>query len=174
MTGLDRQTDQIMSICCFVTDAQLNIYDHTPFEAIIHLEQETLDSMGDWCTDTHGKTGLTAACLKSTTTAQEAAAQLLKYIRLHVPQERTALLAGNSVHADKDFLSKEPYNVVLEHLHYRILDVSSIKEAVRRWAPEDILQQVLTKRNLHRAREDILESIQEARFYRSLFQALRL
>ena len=169
MTGLNRQHDHIMSICCFVTDAQLNLRDNTGFEATIHHDKEILDGMDDWCRNTHGRSGLTEACLKSTTTAQEAAQGLLTYIRRYVPQERKALLAGNSVHADKDFLSKEPYDAVIKHLHYRILDVSSLKEAALRWAPEEILKLVPPKRNLHQAREDILDSIQEAKFYRNAF-----
>ena len=166
MTGLDRQHDQIMSICCFITDADLTLRDDQGFEAIIRHDRGTLDCMDDWCKATHGRTGLTEACLKSTTTAEDAAQALLAYIRRYVPQERKALLAGNSVHADKDFLSKSPYDAVLRHLHYRILDVSSIKEAALRWAPEEVLQRVPPKRNLHQAREDIQDSIDEAKFYR--------
>ena len=169
MTGLDLQKDNIMSICCLVTDANLNLYDEMGFEAVIHHDKAILDGMGDWCKTTHEKTGLTEACLKSTTTAEEAATGLLTYIRRYVPQARKALLAGNSVHSDKDFLRKKPYEPVIQHLHYRILDVSSIKEAALRWAPEEVLKQVPQKQNLHQAREDILESIREARFYRDAF-----
>ena len=79
------------------------------------------------------------------------------------------MLAGNSVHCDKEFLKKAPYDRVLEYLGYRILDVSSIKEAARRWAPVAILEQVPKKKGLHQAREDILESIDEARYYRDVF-----
>ena len=169
MTGLDRQLDQIMSVCCFITDADLNLLDDGGFEAIVKHDRSTLDRMDDWCTATHGRTGLTEACLNSTTTAEEAAQGLLTYIRRYVPEEREALLAGNSVHADKDFLSKSPYDIVIRHLHYRILDVSSIKEAALRWAPEEILKRVPQKRNLHQAREDIQDSIEEAKFYRDAF-----
>ena len=158
-----------MSICCFVTDADLNLLDDQGFEAVIRQDRNTLDRMDDWCKTTHGRTGLTDACLKSTTTAEEAAEGLLAYIRRHIPQEHKALLAGNSVHADKDFLSKSPYDAALRHLHYRILDVSSIKEAALRWAPEELLQRVPPKRNLHQAREDIQDSIDEAKFYRDAF-----
>jgi oligoribonuclease len=102
----------------------------------------------------------------STTSAAEAADSLLDYIRRHIPAERTALLAGNSVHADKAFLARGPYAKVLDYLHYRILDVSSIKEAARRWGSEELLRQVPVKREVHLARDDILESIEEMRFYR--------
>jgi oligoribonuclease len=169
MTGLDRQNDQIMSICCLVTDSHLNLYDNKGYEAIIQHDKETLEKMDTWCTETHGKTGLTEACLKSTTTATDAATGLLDYIKTYVPQPKTALLAGNSVHADKEFLSRTPYDIAIRHLHYRIFDVSTIKEAMLRWSPEEILKQVPKKKNLHQAREDIIESIEEAKFYRATF-----
>ncbi|KAF2712072.1 oligoribonuclease-like protein [Pleomassaria siparia CBS 279.74] len=166
MTGLDAESDTILSLACFVTDYNLNLLDEDGYEAVIHHSKEELGLMGEWCTKHHGDSGLTEACLKSTTTSDEAAEALLQYIRKHVPKSRTALLAGNSVHADKSFLVKAPYNTVIDHLHYRILDVSSIKEAARRWAPEKVLRKIPKKQMLHEARQDILESIEEARFYR--------
>lgn len=169
MTGLDTDTDTIMSLAAFVTDADLKILDEEGYEAIIHHSQEELDRMGEWCTKHHGQSGLTQSCLDSSTTAEEAAEGLLRYIKKYVPEGRTALLAGNSVHADKSFLVKPPYNAITEHLHYRILDVSSIKEAARRWAPKDALKRIPRKQMLHEARADILESIEEARFYREAF-----
>jgi oligoribonuclease len=84
-------------------------------------------------TEADGESGLTAAVIESTVTPQQAAEGLLAYIQRHVPEKGVALLAGNSVHADRAFLRKEPYRKILDHLHYRILDVSSIKEAARRW-----------------------------------------
>lgn len=169
MTGLDRQHDNIMSLACFITDARLNLLDPAGFEAVIHHQAAQLNRMDEWCTRTHGQSGLTSACLASTTTADDAAVGLLRYIRRWVPEPRTGLLAGNSVHCDKEFLAKKPFGVVLEYLHYRILDVSSIKEAVRRWAPVDMVGNVPMKKGVHQAREDILESIAEARFYRDTF-----
>lgn len=169
MTGLNPETDTIMSLAAFITDSNLNILDTTGYEAIIQHTQAQLSQMGEWCTSHHGASGLTAACLSSTTSAQEAATGLLTYIKKYVPEPRTALLAGNSVHADKAFLVKEPWGVVMEHLHYRILDVSSIKEAARRWAPKETLKRIPRKKMLHEARADILESIEEARFYREVF-----
>ncbi|CAO2647790.1 Nn.00g087120.m01.CDS01 [Neocucurbitaria sp. VM-36] len=158
-----------MSLAAFVTDADLNILDEEGYEAIIHHSKARLDGMGEWCIKHHGQSGLTQACLDSTTTAEEAAQGLLQYINRFVPQSRTALLAGNSVHADKSFLVRPPYNVVTDHLHYRILDVSSIKEAARRWAPKEVLNKIPRKQMLHEARADILESIEEARYYREAF-----
>jgi oligoribonuclease len=169
MTGLDTDNDTIMSLACFVTDADLNLLDEDGYEAVIHHSQEQLDAMGEWCTEHHGQSGLTRSCLDSSTTAEQAAEGLLTYIKKYVPERRTGLLAGNSVHADKSFLVKQPYKVVTDHLHYRILDVSTIKEAARRWAPKQTLQKIPRKQMLHEARADILESIEEARFYRETF-----
>lgn len=169
MTGLDYDNDTIMSIACFVTDSNLDLLDENGFETIIHHSKEELDTMGDWCKKHHGDSGLTQACLDSTTTPSQAANDLLRYIRTYVPRGRIALLAGNSVHADKAFLIKQPYKPIIDHLHYRILDVSSIKEAAKRWAPAEDLRKMPKKKNLHEARADILESIQEAKFYRETF-----
>ncbi|KAF2133150.1 oligoribonuclease-like protein [Dothidotthia symphoricarpi CBS 119687] len=169
MTGLDTDNDTIMSLAVFVTDSDLTVLDEEGYEAIIHHTKEELDRMGEWCTRHHGQSGLTQACLDSTTTPEEAAEGLLGYIKKYVPERRTGLLAGNSVHADKSFLVKPPYKIVTDHLHYRIMDVSSIKEAARRWAPKETLKKIPRKKMLHEARADILESIEEARFYREAF-----
>ncbi|KAF2444922.1 oligoribonuclease-like protein [Karstenula rhodostoma CBS 690.94] len=169
MTGLDPDNETIMSLACFITDHDLNILDEDGYEAIIHHSKKDLDRMGEWCTKHHGDSGLTEACIDSTTTAEQAAENLLQYIKKHVPNARSALLAGNSVHADKSFLVKQPYSVVTDYLHYRILDVSSIKEAARRWAPPEVLKKAPKKKMLHEARADILESIEEAKYYRSAF-----
>ena len=169
MTGLDPETETIMSLACFITDHELNLLDETGYEAIIHHSQEQMDAMGPWCKDHHGASGLTKACLSSSTTAETAADELLQYIQKHAPDRRRALLAGNTVHADKGFLVKKPWTKVIRHLHHRILDVSTLKEAARRWAPEEILKQSPQKAGKHEARPDILESIEEARFYRRMF-----
>jgi oligoribonuclease len=169
MTGLDADHDTIMSVACFITDYHLNLLDDTGFEAVIHHSKEDLDRMGEWCTKHHGDSGLTQACIDSTTSPTEAAEGLLAYIKKYVPRARIALLAGNSVHADKAFLVKAPYKPIIDHLHYRILDVSAIKEAANRWAPAEVLKEAPRKKNLHEARADILESIEEARFYRKAF-----
>ena len=169
MTGLDIDNDHIISISCFITDAQMNLLDDQGFDIVVHLDNSTLDGMGEWCTRTHSESGLIAASVTSTITPQAAAESLLQYIKKHVPKPKTGLLAGNSVHADKAFLRKPPYLAVMNHLHYRILDVSTIKEAARRWAPAEVLNEVPKKKGLHQAREDILESIEEAKFYRDVF-----
>ncbi|KAL4897144.1 ribonuclease H-like domain-containing protein [Aspergillus ambiguus] len=166
MTGLDPDTDRILQICCFVTDAQMNLLDETGFEVVIHQPANVLASMNAWCVDTHGRSGLTAAVQASTTTAETAAADLLQYIQRYVPEPRRGVLAGNSVHADKAFLTRGPYVTVMDWLHYRILDVSAIKEAARRWASDEFLARVPAKKEVHLARDDILESIAEMRYYR--------
>lgn len=167
MTGLDPRTDQILQICCFITDANLNLLEPRGFETVINVPQPILESMSQWCIDTHGRTGLTQRVQSSTVTPDSAAADLLAYIKQYVPKPRTALLAGNSIHADKAFLANGPYATVLEWLHYRIVDASTIKEVVRRWGGEELLARVPRKKEVHEAREDILESIEEMKFYRA-------
>ncbi|GAB7361978.1 hypothetical protein MBLNU230_g2015t1 [Neophaeotheca triangularis] len=169
MTGLDLSKDTIMSLACFVTDAQLNLLDPTGYETFIHHSQAQLDSMGEWCQSHHAASGLSAACLASTTTADTAATELLEYIQRFVPERKKALLAGNTVHADKAFLVQQPWTPVVKWLHHRLLDVSAIKEAARRWAPVETLKASPRKAGKHEAKADILESIEEARFYRRVF-----
>jgi oligoribonuclease len=174
MTGLNPEADSIMSLCCFITDSQLRLLDTKGWDATIHHPKARLDSMSEWCTRVHGASGLTAACISSTTTHHLAAEGLVAYVKRYIPEPRVGLLAGNSIHQDKAFLSKEPYDKVLQHLHYRILDVSSLKEAVRRWAPSEVLEGAPKKKTLHDAREDILESIEEAKYYKeTIFGAVK-
>lgn len=169
MTGLDLSKDTVMSLCCFITDAQLNLLDETGYEAVIHHSQSQLDAMGEWCTEQHGKTGLTAACLASDKTAEQVAEELLAYVQKYCPERKKALLAGNTVHADRAFLVQQPYTPVMKWLHHRILDVSAIKEAAKRWAPIEVLKKSPPKAGKHEARADILESIAEARYYQRAF-----
>ena len=194
MTGLDPDKDVILEIYCIITDGQLNPVtrgmggmagtetgtanpdDEDPgWGTIVHVDQARLGAMDEWCTDHHGRSGLTEAVLASTVTHAEAAEGLLQYIRRFIPQQRCGLLAGSSVHADKAFLRRPPYDRVMEHLHYRILDVSTIKEAVARWAPDASTSSEKNqadkpqKGDAHRARQDILDSINEARYYKKLF-----
>ncbi|KAL2128182.1 hypothetical protein VTI74DRAFT_9544 [Chaetomium olivicolor] len=171
MTGLNPDTDAIIEIFCLITDGQLNLLDETGWGTVVHQSKERMDAMDEWCTRTHGESGLTAAVVASTVTPEQAADDLLAYIQQHVPEKRVALLAGNSVHADRAFLCKAPYSKVLDHLHYRILDVSSIKEAARRWCP-DTAAAAPCKKGLHKAKDDILESIEEAKYYKTaIFRA---
>ncbi|KAK8085539.1 Exonuclease [Apiospora hydei] len=167
MTGLDPDKEEIIEIFCIITDGNLNVMDEAGWGTVIHQSKERMDMMDEWCTKTHEKTGLTAKVLASTVTPEQAADELLAYIQKHVP-ERRALLAGNSVHADRAFLRKEPYKKVTRHLHHRILDVSTLKEAAKRWCPREVNRNAPTKQGLHEARQDILESIEEARYYKDV------
>lgn len=130
--------------------------------------------MSEWCIATHGKSGLTQQCRSSTTTAETAARDLVAYIQKHIPGKGVALLAGNSIHADKIFLMQPPWNLVLEHLHYRLFDVSSMKEMVRRWCPEEVLRGAPVKQVRHEARADVEESLEEARWYKGLLEGVRV
>lgn len=103
--------------------------------------------------------------MESSTTIESATAQLLSYIRSHIPTPQQALLAGNSIHADRTFLSRQ-FPSVIEYLNYRILDVSTVKEAVRMWCSGEVLMNVPRKKEMHEARMDILESIEEMKYYK--------
>ncbi|KAI6091299.1 ribonuclease H-like protein [Hypoxylon rubiginosum] len=167
MTGLNPDREEIIEIFCIITTAKLDVIDEDGWGTVIHQSQERMDQMDDWCTRTHAKSGLTAAVVASKVTPEQAADELLAYIKKYVP-EQGALLAGNSVHADRAFLRKEPYRKVVSYLHHRLLDVSTIKEAARRWCPREVIRGAPTKQGLHQAKEDILESIAEARYYKEV------
>ena len=173
MTGLDPERDTILSFACFVTDHKLNLLDQSGVEGVVHHSGDNLAQMNDWCVKTHEESGLSQACINSTTSPEEAAASLFTYVQRHVPESRRALLAGNSVHADKSFLVKPPWKQVIDHLHYRILDVSTLKEAARRWAPDNVLRNAPKKAGKHEAKADILESIEEARYYMQFFEKMQ-
>jgi len=122
--------------------------------------------MSEWCVQHHRASGLTAACLASEHTTASVQEEILKYIKKWIPLQRTAMLAGNSVHADRVFLAREMPEIV-NWLHYRIVDVSSIKELHRRWYPRRPLPDNVFKRvTKHRALDDIRGSIEELKWYR--------
>ncbi|KAJ3053833.1 Oligoribonuclease, mitochondrial [Rhizophlyctis rosea] len=164
MTGLDLKQDRIIEIAVIITDGELNVVAEGP-DLIIHQPKELMDNMNDWCIQHHGQSGLTAAVLKSTITTQEAEEQVLSFVRRYIPNAREGLLAGNSVHVDKQFLQQEMPGL-LSHLHYRIVDVSTVKELARRWHPQ-AYDDAPPKKNTHRALEDIRESIAELQYYRN-------
>jgi len=169
MTGLDIEDDVLLSIACFVTDYDLNLLDENGFEVVIHRSKEVMDAMDEWCTKTHAKSGLTARVLASEITPDQAAEMLLEYVKGHVPQPGKAVLAGNTIHQDRAFLRKSPFTPFVDYLHHRLLDVSSLKEAMRRWSSKDIIKGSPAKQGLHDARQDVLESIEEAKYYRDVF-----
>ena len=171
MTGLE-STDTILSISCILTTSDLTPLDVEGFNAVISHTQEQLSQMSEWCIKTHGDSGLTQQCLSSSATAEATASDLLGYIRRYIPEPRRALLAGNSIHADRAFLMVPPWSRILEHLHYRLFDVSAMKEMVRRWAADGVLMAAPQKQLKHTAREDVLESIEEARYYKTLIERM--
>ena len=163
MTGLDPSRDLIVEIATLVTDADLNIVAEGP-DLVIHVDDAALDGMGDVVTNMHKKSGLTEAIRTSTVTLEDAGAQTLAFIKEHVPSARSAPLCGNSIGTDRRFLAAYLPEIE-EFLHYRSVDVSTIKELTRRWYPK-ALDAVPRKATAHRALDDIRESIGELRWYR--------
>ncbi|KAF9958129.1 Oligoribonuclease, mitochondrial [Mortierella alpina] len=162
MTGL-LATDKLIEIAVIITDDDLNIVAEGP-NLIIHQPKRVMDGMNQWCIEHHGASGLTAAVLASTISTAQACDQVLSFIKKYIPTPRHGILAGNSVHADKVFLEREMPTIV-DHLHYRIVDVSTVKELSRRWYPEEFAK-VPEKMGAHRALDDIKESILELKYYR--------
>lgn len=165
MTGLNSSTDVILEIASAITDGDLNLIAEGP-SFIIHQPEEKLTAMGKWCQDHHGKTGLTDAVRNSTITIQYAEQETLKFIKKYC-NIHTAVLAGNSVWQDRNFLDKYMPSIT-KYLHYRIIDVSSIKELVRRWYPNNPDTE-FKKSDNHRALSDVYESIEELKHYRDKF-----
>ncbi|KAJ6653156.1 hypothetical protein lerEdw1_010029 [Lerista edwardsae] len=163
MTGLNIEKDQIIEMACLITDSDLNVLAEGP-NLIINQPDELLDGMSDWCKEHHGKSGLTKAVRESTISLRQAEYEFLSFVRQQTPPGLCPL-AGNSVHADKKFLDKHMPQF-MNHLHYRIIDVSTVKELCRRWYPEDY-EFAPKKAASHRALDDIRESIKELQFYRS-------
>ncbi|KAK9478293.1 ribonuclease H-like domain-containing protein [Lipomyces japonicus] len=165
MTGLDLKKDKIIEIACYVTDGSLNLLEQNGFEEVINCPKEILDSMDAWCTEHHGQSGLTAKVLASVASTREVETRLLHYLKnsVGITKQRTAILAGNSIHADKEFLRKEMPEL-LNFLHYRIIDVSTVKELAKRRNPA-VFEGSPKKLAAHTAKSDILESIKELQYY---------
>jgi oligoribonuclease len=163
MTGLDLSKDALVEIAVLVTDSELNILDDG-VDVVIHAEDAVLDTMPDIVRDMHANSGLTDLVRASTVTVAEAEAQVLAYVRKHVPDPRTAPLCGNSIATDRGFIARD-MPALDGHLHYRMIDVSSIKELCRRWYPRIYYAQP-DKGLAHRALADITESIRELAYYR--------
>lgn len=161
MTGLDTLNDHIIEIATLVTDPELNILAEGPVIAI-HQPPEIMNSMDEWNTNQHERSGLTSRVLESTATLQEAENTTLAFLQKWVTA-RSSPMCGNSICQDRRFLAREMPELEA-YFHYRNLDVSSLKELARRWAPEVIGQ--LTKQGSHLAMDDILDSIQELKHYR--------
>jgi oligoribonuclease len=163
MTGLDPGRDVIVEIATLVTDDELTIVAEGP-DLVVGAPQELLDGMVDVVRDMHTRSGLLTEIQASTLTLEEAGAQTLAFIREHVPEARKVPLCGNSIGTDRRFLAAHLPEIE-EHLHYRSIDVSSIKELAKRWYPKIVLA-APRKAGSHRAMGDIRESIEELRYYR--------
>ncbi|MFD2796680.1 oligoribonuclease [Promicromonospora vindobonensis] len=164
MTGLDLRADALVEVAAIVTDSDLNVLG-TGVDVLVKPPAEALAQMNDFVRAMHTTSGLLDE-LDGGLTLQEAQEQILAYVREWVPEPRKAPLAGNSVGTDKTFLDLHMPELV-EHLHYRIVDVSSIKELARRWYPRVYFASP-KKGGGHRALADILESIDELRYYREV------
>jgi oligoribonuclease len=163
MTGLEPETEQIVEIAVIVSDGALAHLEEGP-DLVLRAPDELLERMDPVVKEMHAESGLTELVRASELTVAEAEATVLEFVRRHVPEARSAPLAGNSIHADRAFLRR--YMPELEaHLHYRNVDVSTVKELVRRWYP-GLFEAAPAKAGGHRALADIRESIAELRWYR--------
>ncbi|HEY3750881.1 MAG TPA: oligoribonuclease [Pseudonocardiaceae bacterium] len=163
MTGLDLGKDALIEIAALVTDADLKVLGDG-VDVVIHADDPALDGMPDVVRDMHAKSGLTEEVRRSTVSMADAERQVLEYVRAYVPDPRTAPLAGNSIATDRGFIARDMPDLDT-HLHYRMVDVSSIKELCRRWFPRIYYAQP-EKGLAHRALADIKESIRELEYYR--------
>jgi oligoribonuclease len=169
MTGLDLASDKLIEVAVVVTNSELEVLD-PGLDLIISADDAALDGMNEVVVQMHAKSGLTDAVRASTLTVAEAEQQLLAYIKRFVPDRRTAPLCGNSIGTDRGFLARDMPELD-DHLHYRMVDVSSVKELARRWFPRVYFAQP-AKGLAHRALADIIESIRELAYYRrTLFVA---
>ncbi len=163
MTGLDPATEVIVEIATLITDDELNVIAEGP-DLVVHQPETMLVAMDPFVVQMHTSSGLLTAIRESTITLAQAGAQTLEFIKKHVPEPRTIPLCGNSIGTDRRFLSK--YLPEIEnYLHYRSVDVSTIKELVKRWYPGLEISRP-AKAGAHRALDDVQESIRELKFYR--------
>jgi oligoribonuclease len=162
MTGLDLRRDALVEIACLITDGELNVLDDG-IDLVIKPPADAVDQMADVVREMHTTSGLLAD-LAAGITLTEAQERVLGYVRGHIPEPRKVPLCGNSIATDRSFLARDMPELDA-FLHYRMVDVSSIKELVRRWYPRVYFASP-TKHGGHRALADIKESIQELRYYR--------
>jgi len=163
MTGLDPARHVIVEIATIVTDDELEVVAEGP-DLVVHQPPEAMATMDEVVREMHTASGLLTSIAASTTTLEQAGEATLAFIREHVPEARTVPLCGNSIGTDRRFLAIHLPEIE-EHLHYRSVDVSTIKELTRRWYP-GALEAVPRKATAHRALDDIRESIEELRWYR--------
>ncbi|MBP6563840.1 MAG: oligoribonuclease [Neisseriaceae bacterium] len=167
MTGLNPDDDKIIEVAMIVTDQNLNTLAQSEVYAI-HQSDEVLNGMDAWNTSTHGRTGLTERVKASTLTEADVEAELLAFMQNWVP-EKTTPMCGNTIHQDRRFMARGMPELEA-YFHYRNLDVSTLKELARRWRPE--IAKGVVKRGAHQALDDILESIEEMKYYRDHFLKL--
>jgi len=162
MSGLDPEVERVLEIAIVITDSQLNTVAEAPV-FVVHQPDSVLDAMDNWNRSTHGKSGLTDRVKASRLSEADVEKQMIEFLSAYVPAG-VSPICGNSVHQDRRFLVK--YMPKLDaYFHYRMIDVSTIKELVRRWKPEVIGGMV--KHGKHEALADIHESIEELRYYRA-------
>jgi len=164
MTGLDHTSDVIVEIATLVTDNDLNIVAEGP-DLVVHQPEERLERMGDVVVAMHTASGLLDAIRSSTITLEEAGSATLAFIKEHVPTARTVPLCGNSIGMDRRFLAAYLPEIE-EWLHYRSIDVSTLKELARRWYPAQFAA-APRKAAAHRALDDIRESVAQLTYWRS-------
>lgn len=162
MSGLDPDTERILEIAVLVTNGELDVIAEGP-ELILHQPDSVLEAMDEWNTNHHGQSGLTQRVRESTMDESTASKAILEFLAQHT-EKRRAPLAGNSIHQDRRFLAR--YLPEVEAwLHYRNIDVSTVKELARRWYPKQYSERPAKKGN-HRAMDDLVESIDELKHYR--------
>lgn len=165
MTGLDPVTDHILEVTMVLTDGNLRVL-REGMSFVIHQPESVLGNMNLWCQESHGRSGLIDAVRSSTTTVEYAQEQLLDVIKEYC-DVHTGILAGNSIWQDRAFLVRY-MPLIVDYLHYRLLDVTAIKEVVMRWYPDDP-NAYFKKTDVHRSLVDIQESIAELAHYREHF-----
>lgn len=164
MTGLDPATDRIVEIATLITDDELNIVAEGP-DIVVHQPDDVLDKMLPVVVDMHTKSGLLDEIRRSTVTLEEAGKQTLDFIRSHVGAPKSVPLCGNSIGTDRRFLAAHLPDIE-NYLHYRSVDVSSVKELVKRWYPT-VDAAKPSKSGNHRALDDIRDSVRELAYYRA-------
>jgi len=163
MTGLDLQRDALVEIAVLVTDGDLNVLGEG-VDVVIHADEAALAAMPPVVEEMHRRSGLTEEIRASRVTVREAEEAVLAYVKKYVPEAGVAPLAGNSIATDRGFLARDMPELDA-HLHYRMIDVSSLKELARRWFPR-VFYAKPEKGLAHRALADIIESIRELQYYR--------
>jgi len=164
MTGLDPDRDRIIELAVVITDSQLVTVAESPV-LVVHQTDAVLNAMDDWNKATHGRTGLVDRVKASTLAEADAEAAMLSFLREHVPA-KVSPMCGNSICQDRRFLARHMPQLEA-YFHYRNLDVSTLKELVRRWKPE--IAKGVVKKGRHEALADVYESIEELKYYRDNF-----